>query len=211
MKRGFLSQYFAGVAAKRLSTVETDIRKSNQHEYNGISSMKAFMGELAYGEKKQLLARFIWLGNENEGITEDSLVTWYQSRKQPRSEYRLYFRNTSVSELAREGDLLIVARQTDGILLVIVVPAGSTNENQLLWLFGISDQLGQIFEVQKIEGNQDIQVDYVVRYILEELGIEPEQGDTALFDRYLEKFEGRFPTTAEFSEHTRRIAGVAPL
>ena len=33
MKHGYLSEYFEGVAAKRLSAVEADETKSNQHEY----------------------------------------------------------------------------------------------------------------------------------------------------------------------------------
>ena len=36
MKRGYLSQYFDGVAIKTLSAVETDTLTSNQHEFNGV-------------------------------------------------------------------------------------------------------------------------------------------------------------------------------
>lgn len=40
MKNGYLSQYFEGVIAKRLSGVEVNSLKSNQHEFNGVASMK---------------------------------------------------------------------------------------------------------------------------------------------------------------------------
>lgn len=209
MKKGFLSQYFAGVAVKRLSAVEADPRRSHQHEYNGTASMKIFMGEPLYGEKNKIPARFIWFGEENEGITEEAWATWYQSRKPPRDEYRLYFPTTPVSELARKGDLLLVARQTDGILLLVVVKAGSTIENQLLWLFGATKPVGDTFQSLPI-GDEGQQVDYVVRYILEELGIEPEEPDTPLIDRHLEKFRGVFPSTAIFSALARDIVSVAP-
>ena len=136
MNKGFLSQYFVGVAVKRLSAVEADASRSNQHEYNGTIAMKSFMGEPAYNVKNPSPTRFIWFGGENEGISEDAFATWYQSRQSPRSEYRLYFPTTLVSQLTNAGDLLFVARQTDSSLLIIVVKAGSTIENQLLWLFG---------------------------------------------------------------------------
>lgn len=210
MKKGFLSQYFSGVAVKRLSAVETDASRSNQHEYNGTVSMKSFMGAPVYGEKCPSPTRFIWFGDENEGITEEAFATWYQARKLPRDEPRLYFPTTSVSELAKAGDLLFVARLTDNSLLIIVVKAGSTIENQLLWLFGYSEQIGFTFQSSSIEGNNDQQVDYVVRYILEELGIEPQEPDTPHLDTYIERFGGVFPKTAAFSALARDIAKVKP-
>jgi hypothetical protein len=210
MNKGFLSQYFVGVAVKRLSVVEADPSRSNQHEINGTTAMKAFMGEPAFGVKNPSAARFIWFGGENEGVTEEAFATWYQSRQLPRSEYRLYFPTTPVSQLASAGDLLFVARQTEGTLLIIVVKAGITIENQLLWLFGATGSVGNTFESLPITGNNDQQVDYVVRYILEEIGIEPEEPDTPQLDQYLEQFAGAFPTTAVFSALARKVVGVEP-
>ena len=40
MKKGFLSEYFQGVAAKRLSAVEIDAQISHQHEFNGVNGLK---------------------------------------------------------------------------------------------------------------------------------------------------------------------------
>jgi hypothetical protein len=208
MKKGFLSQYFNGVAVKRLSAVEADPTRSNQHEYNGITEMKSFMGEPPPGERAPSPARFIWFGDDNEAITDEAFATWYQSRKPPRSEYRLYFPTTAVSRRAREGDLLLVARQTDRSLLIIVVRQGSTTENQLLWLFGLPGQVGLTFKSRQIEDTNDVQVDFVVRYILEELGIEPEQPETPQLDSYIAKFGGIFPTTAEFSALAREVVNL---
>jgi len=39
MKQGYLSQYFDGVALKRLSAVEANVSRSNQHEFNGVESL----------------------------------------------------------------------------------------------------------------------------------------------------------------------------
>ena len=44
MKRGYLSEFFSGVAAKKLSAVEVDPNTSNQHEFNGVSRLKKIFG-----------------------------------------------------------------------------------------------------------------------------------------------------------------------
>lgn len=44
MKQGYLSEYFEGVAAKRLTAVEADETRSHQHEYNAIKAMLATPG-----------------------------------------------------------------------------------------------------------------------------------------------------------------------
>ncbi|MCO5179243.1 MAG: hypothetical protein M9896_04250 [Candidatus Promineofilum sp.] len=43
MKEGYLSNYFEGVAAKRLSVVEVDPDVSNQHEFNGVSQLREML------------------------------------------------------------------------------------------------------------------------------------------------------------------------
>jgi len=40
-----LAQYFTGVVVKRLSEVEVNGVKSNQHEFNGIKPMIAMFGD----------------------------------------------------------------------------------------------------------------------------------------------------------------------
>ncbi len=65
MKKGFLSEYFVGVTAKRLSTVETHPESSNQHEFNGVKELEELLG----GERlTDAPTRFVWLGEENEGF-----------------------------------------------------------------------------------------------------------------------------------------------
>ncbi len=44
MKQGYLSEYFEGVAAMRLTAVEADETRSHQHEYNAIKAMLATPG-----------------------------------------------------------------------------------------------------------------------------------------------------------------------
>ena len=209
MKRGYLSQYFTGVAVKRLKMVETNPERSNQHEINGSKPLVNLFGR---ERLRDFPARFVWLGGENEGISEEGRLTWYDSRanKPHRSpEYRLYFRKNPVMELASEGDLLIVAKKPDDSVYIIVVKANSTLENQLLWLFGVPEQVGFRFNVESIEDDKDLEVDFAVRYILEEIGLSVEEPDADHLDSLLERYLGKgFPTTTEFSAFARRTTPV---
>ncbi len=209
IRRGFLSDYFEGVAVKRLSAVEADPGRSNQHEYNGVGQLKTLLGA---AQPVTFPTRFVWLGEEQEAISEDGELTWYDARARhpTRSEFRLYYKSTAVSEMAHAGDTLFIAKRTNGSLLLIVTPAASTMQNQLMWLFGIEDQPGLQFEVQQI-GDELGQVDFAARYVLDELGIEFEEPESDLLDGLLEPFGLTFPTTREFSALARNsLADVSP-
>ncbi|TXK94611.1 restriction endonuclease [Methylococcaceae bacterium HT1] len=209
MKKGFLSEYFQGVSVKRLSSVEVNAEASNQHEFNGARGLLNLLGR---DKLSDCPARFLWLGEENEGISEDSFVTWYDSREKhlTRTEYRLYFRSNPVMELAQVNDLLIVAKRPNNEFMIIVVSEGSTIENQLLWLFNLHGNIEAKFQYHQIE-EENIQVDFAVRFILEELGIEVEEPESERLDNLLEKFNGAFPKTVIFSDFARNtISGIVP-
>lgn len=204
MNRGYLSQYFEAIAIKRLSVVETDRKRSNQHEFNGSRPLIRIFGK---EKMTEFPAQFVWLGGENEGISEESWITWYDARENhpTRSEYRLYFRANPVMELARPRDLLIVARRPCGTIYMIIVKADSTLENQLVWLFGIPEEIGSQFNFESISDERDLEVDFAVRYILEEIGLSVEEPETDFLDRILEPYIGiGFPKTVEFSNLARR-------
>ena len=131
IQRGMLSDHFEGVAVKKLSAVEADTTRSNQHEFNGVSELKALLGE---AQPVKFDTRFVWMGEEQEAIAVDGILTWYDARAAhpTRSEYRLYFPTTPISELAKEGDTLFIAKRTNGTLLVIITPATSTIQSQLV-------------------------------------------------------------------------------
>ena len=114
MTQDRLSRYFTGVAAKRLSAVEADVLRSNQHEFNGVESLKRLFGSAS--GKQQFPARFIYLADSaDEAVVSDGFLTWYDARERhpTRSEHRLYFPTTSASERATEGDLLVIGRRPD--------------------------------------------------------------------------------------------------
>lgn len=196
-----------GIAAKRLSAVETDSLTSNQHEFNGSVALQMLLG----GEKQEFPeADFLWLGGEGETISDTARVTWYDARERhpTRSEWRLYFRSNAVMNLAEAGDLLVVGRRPDGALLFIITPRQSTLENQLAWLFGLDGALGEQFRFESFEGADDRGLDFVSRHVLEELGIEPEEPDTDRLDRILAGVGISFPPSRDFSELARLHAGA---
>ncbi len=200
--RGLLSDYFERVAVKRLSAVEASTTTSNQHEFNGVRELRLLFGD---ARLTRIPTTFIWLGEEQEALTEAGWMTWYDARENhpTRSEYRLYFPTTPVSEMASAGDAIFFARRTDGSVMVIITPAESTMQNQLLWLFNVEGQPGFSFEVQDIDADSSAQLDFAARYILDELGIEPEEPEADRLDAMLERFGARFPTTLAFSQFAR--------
>ncbi len=201
MKRGHLSEYFSGVAVKRLAAVEADLFRSNQHEFDGVAELKRLFGT----SQRKFDARFIYLSdNDDEPLIELGFLTWYDARERhpTRSEYRLYFPSTRVSQAAAEGDLLVIGLRPDGSVLVVVAEGGSTIANQVQWLFGASDLTHPGYSVrEELESDQD-RIAFASRIILETIGVAVEAPETHL-DDMLRRFGGAFPSTWEFSEYAR--------
>ncbi|ATY32003.1 type II restriction endonuclease [Sphingomonas psychrotolerans] len=202
MRRGFLSDLFAGVVAKRLTLVETITEKSNQHEFQGTLPLRQLLG---VEDRRGVATRFIWLSGEQEALTEDGFMSWSNVRKgKPRApEFHLYYSTNAVTEMMRADDMLFIALARDGSLLAVVTPAESTIQNQLLWLFGLHDQPMFGFTFQPIEGSSDAELDYIARYILSELGIAPGEPDARELDTLIEPFGLTMPPTRTFSELAR--------
>lgn len=201
MRRGMLSDLFTGVVAKKLTLVETITEKSNQHEFQGTRPLRRLLGE---DDRRGIPTRFIWISGEQEALAEDGFMSWSNVRKgKPRApEYHLYYSGNTVTELMQPGDMLFLALQRDGSILVVITPPG-TIQNQLVWLFGIEEQPEFGFTFQEIDGNNNAELDFAARYILDELGIEPEEPEADQLDGLIEKFGLVFPTTRIFSELAR--------
>jgi len=91
----------------------------------------------------------------------------------------------------------------DGSALVVITPAGTTRQNQLLWLFGVEDQPELQFMFQQIEGDNDAELDFTARYILDELRPELEEPEADRLDDLIEPFGLTFPSTRVFSDLAR--------
>ena len=201
MKRGQLSDYFEGVGVKRLSAVDAEPKTSNQHEVGSTVKMRNdFLGKT---HQQKFPAIYIWLGGDQEGFTEESWATHYDARiNKPRAaEWRLYYPSNPVTEAMRAGDTLFLAKDQGGVLWFIVAPEGSTSEQQLFWLFGLRPE-GKSF-VSREFSDEEPELDFAARFILDEIGIEFEEPEADKLDSIIEKFGTKFPTTAEFSDLAR--------
>ena len=198
MKNGYLSQYFSGVVAKRLSVVETNRNKSNQHEFNGISSMKKLFGT----DRCKFSAQFLFIDDENPPVTDNGFLTWYDARENhpTRSEYRLFFPTTTVSKIASANDVLFIALKPDKTILVIISPSDSTVASQLIWLFGID--VSDKFDIADNFDSEDKKLEFASKYILEQIGVTIYEDSTYL-EEMLALFGNKFPTTKEFSTFAR--------
>jgi hypothetical protein len=195
-----LSDLFVGVVSKRLTLVETITPKSNQHEFQGTRPLRSLLGD---EDRRQIATRFLSISGEQEAFSEDGFMSWSNVRKgKPRAaEYHLYYSSNAVTEMMQPGDHLFLALQRDGAMLAIVT-SSATIQNQLFWLFGLEEQEEFAFTYQEI-GEGSAELDFAARYILEELGIEPEEPEADQIDTLIERFGLIFPTTAVFSELAR--------
>ena len=206
MKKGFLSEYFKGVASKRLSSVEVEPNSSNQHEFNGVSGLKNILGST----KRTIRATFFYFADEmEEGIREDGTLTWYDAReKHPtRSEYRLYFQETEISRQAAANDLFVMAFKNDESAFIIIARQNSTAEQQVAWLFNLPEHPGKSFVVREESANDAVKTDMFTQHLLEQLGIALPAAEESCLEEMLHIFGGNFPSTLEFSNFAREKAG----
>lgn len=210
LESGYLKQYFKGIIAKKLSAVETTPKTSNQHEFNAASKMKEIFGL----DDRKFKADFLYIDDEQSFGASDFL-TWYDARRNhpTRTEYRLYYPSTTVSEAASVGDSLFICVKQDETILCIISCKDATITRQLYWLFDIESN-----DTGKFTQNADLQTDsgqleFVARTILTQIGIEYIEPDNqGLLSQLLERFGGTFPKTEVFSKYARSlVSDVDPI
>ncbi len=206
MYRQDLSQYFEMFVLRRLTAVEVDPESSNQHEFNGVKELKALFGT----ERQEVSATFIYLSEEDrEPLVSSGSLTWYDAReKHPfRTEFRLYFRENEAINSANADDLLFVGKRPSGDLMIVIAEAYSTADSQLRWLARASAQIGHQFELRDRDQAHAINVGFVERLFLEQLGISTFVVEPDLLKTLQARFGNRFPGTADFSAFARELAG----
>ena len=212
MRRGNLRDCFSGVAAKRLSAVDADPKRSNQHEVGTTSDMRVqFLGD---NHRQQYDVRYVRVGDEDMGLAVDGTATHYDARRgrPARSpEWRLYYPANLVTETMREGDTLFLAKDRKERLWFIVAPEGSTAERQLCWLFSVPPpKEGGRFITRDLRDDAP-ELDFAARFILDELGIEPGEPEVDRLDTIIRPLGGTLPPTAELSGLARRsLPEVSP-
>lgn len=202
-------QIFEGAAAKYLSAVDADPARSNQHEIGGLPSVgfREYLGAPGKGEYKRFNCLMAYLTDEEDAEFCLDQVTWYDSRYKQlhRSpEYRLYYKSNAVTERIQPTDFLLVAKKTDGSLVLLFTPAGSSVEQQLRHLFGLSGLRDVGFTAAPMPVRTLV---LPIRILLEELGIQAFDEAEAQHDLelLLEQFPERFPTTRLFSSFARKL------
>ena len=202
MRRGQLRDYFTGVGVKRLSAVDAEPNRSNQHEVGTTQALRAqFLGE---AERERFQVIYIWLGRDQDGIRVEGSATHYDARQAQAHrapEWRLYYPSNPVTEAMREGDTLFLAMDNSMILYFIVAPQGSTSERQLYWLFGLRPAGQHFVSRQVVEDGPEL--DFAARFIFDEIGVQFEEPEADQLDGIIERFGTTFPATAELSNVAR--------
>jgi len=151
MKRsGTLASEFTHVVFKRLSAVEADRSRSNQHEFNAPKALREAFGA---EQPRRIDTDFVWMPDDGAFLTERGDLTWYDSRARhpTRSEYRVYYKDNPVTERATAGALLLIALRPDGTVLLVLAPGTGLAAARISWLFGIEVAPGSGFAALDID------------------------------------------------------------
>ncbi len=201
MRHGQLRDHFSGIGVKRLSAVDAEPARSNQHEVGTTREMRDhFLGE----DRREFTAIYVWLGQEQDGFSVQGTATHYDVREMQANrppEWRLYYPSNPVTEAMQEGDTLFLALTNDGLLYFIVAPEGSTSERQLSWLFGLHPTGGSFVSREIADDEPDL--DFAARFILDEIGVEFEEPDADRLDSIIDRYGVVFPRTVQFANLAR--------
>jgi len=188
-----LEQYIRGALVKSVVSGEAGDRSCRQHEFNGVATMRAVLGN----ERRQLSAVYLYVTDDGIQASSSGNVTWYDAReKHPsRSEYRLFYETNPVTDRMSAGDSLFFGILPNQSVLILLVPADTLIDTQLRWMLGLDK------ESQYKPANR--QIEWVTRSILEQIGITLPSETDACLDDMLARFRGTFPRTKTFSEYAR--------
>ena len=206
---GSLSQHIAAVASKKLSAVEADTTRSNQHEFNGDAGLIRMLGRVDSAQK--FSARFLYLSDDPlDAVADDGFLTWYDARAVGRSrgvnrtEHRLYFPSNAVSRMTKPGDRLFIARLHDQRIIAVIAKSASTMEAQLIWLFGLDTEGTPRFQTRLENDLRPTEINFAASQILELIGIDAVNEASDWLDYMIEVFGAEFPKTHVFSEFARQ-------
>jgi|GEM_PF-281342 len=134
-----LDSIFLGVAYKRLVQVDLPHKGSHQHELNGSRALGKLLG---FEKRKSSILWTRFSGEDADVVVHHKgEFTWYDAREKSsartgRSEWRFYYTGTFLS-LAEVGDVLILAKTTEGHILGLVFARDSKWISLASELFGV--------------------------------------------------------------------------
>lgn len=196
-----IGDHFKALAAKILVDGEVNPKTSNQHEFNGRKALRELLGT----EKRSFTGQFIRLDDDPDNIlVSEASLTWYDARenKPHRSpEWRLYYTSNDVISSSVAGDLVVLGLTPDNRLKVLIAPAGSSSEQQLLWLFKLHPP-SKDYETRDLF-SESTELNYAGKKILEILGEDVFEEEPDLLGEMIGLFGEEFPTTKVFSKYAR--------
>lgn len=202
---GHLSSYFKGVCVKRLSATESDPTVSHGHEFQGVRAFVDLFGKPSGGEKIARPTKYVYLSDDIQ-LSANGTLTFYDSRwNKPHraAEYRLYYTDNCVTEAMFTDDCLLIAKNANDEALVIIAKAESLILSDVLWLFGLTqDVKAGKFQYIPTEDLDKKEVPASVSWLLEMLGI-PMPSTTDNLAEMQERFGLEFPDTVTFSAFAR--------
>ena len=202
MKRGLLADNLVGVGMKRLSEIDIKPVASRWHAVGTTKQMRQdFLGD---NKKKEFQTAYIWLNEEQDVVTDHGVTTLKEVVGVPpskSSEWVLYYESNHVTNIMESGDTLVLAKSRNETLLFIVVPQESGGEKQIFQLFGFQPEDANFMSREITNTNPDL--DFVVRNLLDELGVELEEPDACILDEIIELLDDRFPSAIDLSRVAR--------
>lgn len=202
-----LKSYIKGLAWKRAAEVEVSGEASNQHEFNGVTALKALLGDKP---RRGLKAVFIRLEDDpDRGVSCQGGLSWYDAREADplRTEWRLYYTPNEVLRRTDPGDTVLLIHRYDDTLVCVTVAGGSSADAQLRWIFGL-DEEGSRFQVLDGRDLERRKASTLVQPLLDLLGLTRPLSDyrSDIAKEAVNRFPAGFPTSAELSEFGREVA-----
>lgn len=205
-----IGDYFQGFAVKVLADVDVNKLISNQHEFNGSKGFRELLGTPV--GKKYLPTRMAYLDDDLEEMPElfETSLTWYDTReKDPKRgpEYRLLYLSEveHIIYRATAGDVLFLAQEENGNLILVIAKQETTILRQLQWIFDIHQTSDALFVTTNM-GKQPGREEMASEELLALLGIEVDLSDDALLESILQRFNKTlWPSTLDFAAYARSM------
>lgn len=193
-----LHRYFDKIASKRLSAVETSLRVSHQHEFNGVSGLVAMFGNSG---RLSFEALHFDLDAMDEGPTHVESLTWYDARENhpTRTEWRLYYSAQLDRYLFENG--IVAFAQRGSSRYIFTARVGGVGEHIFHQLFGDAE-LRATFGVLDEASLTDDQVSAAAQVVLAELGLTPRDAPE-MESLVRERFPSEFPPGEQVSQFAR--------
>lgn len=204
-----IRDHFIGAAVKRLSDVDANPKRSNQHEVGINTAMRRFLGE----DKNRFSMRMLHVNAEGDVLLEDGEGTYYDTRAGNPSrgpEWRLYYPVNSVTKRMRSGDDLILGMHQDGRLFFLALDPVSGLWGHFMALFGFPVELPfRHFQVSTSIEEGSLKMGYIERLLLDELGLAKWASDFDVLAADIVAEERGFPKTRRMAELARQICEAA--